>query len=242
MDYKGVEGGLQISVVIFMQVMGEKGDMVFMDGYWLNLFFMCDLVIEDFFDVVCVLLNFGKYKINILLQDFVVESFFVIGWLDVIVLDYWKQVGIFDVFIVEVVYVFDFKGILFVFLKSGYDILLWIFNFYLQDFVNLFYYVEIYNMVGLVDIFFIFVQKIVNMEFNKFLLEYDRNIVLCNGIIIFVFWKIDILCLFLGFFKFEFVVYDKLNNCYGDICNYYFDCDNVEQELNMDVVMFDLCF
>lgn len=239
MKYKGAEGGLQASVAIFTQVTNEAGDTVFTDGYRLNSPIMRDSVIEDFFDVVRVPLNPGKYNINISLQDLIAENEPIAGKLEVTVPDYRTKLGISDILVAEAAYVSDPNGTPSVFSKSGYDILPRISNFYPQDLTMIPYYVEIYNTGALPDSTFILVQKVINTENNLALPDMDRNIVLKKGAITPVLRKLDITKLPSGSFKLELAVYDKLNNRHGEVRSYYFDRDNQVEQLETGVVMLD---
>lgn len=232
LKYKPVENGLKGKVMVSTTILNQKLDTVRKDIYVLESPLMRDSIIEDFYDSQRFALPEGKYSANIELSDLNVENPQVMsGTIQISVINDKNIVEVSDITIAEVAVPSTETT---PFVKSGYEIIPRLSNFYGREQNTIPYYVEVYLKNSIQDSLIGVKQTIISNETNKEVMGFSRFSRVKTDKVIPILRKIDITDLYTGSYVLKIEVIDRNNQLLGDPVTYAFERVN-EKELNESI-------
>lgn len=143
LKYKGVEGGLQADLAVYMTIRNENNDVVVSDAYRLLSPVMRDSIVEDVYDLKRFGLNPGEYELEISLQDLNSSAPAMTGKQNIHVEDFSNLPGISDLQIAEVMTPSTKQESQF--FKSGYELVPRISNYFSSQENSIPVYLELYH-------------------------------------------------------------------------------------------------
>lgn len=198
--YKNEGTGLKAKVLISVEI-SDSSKTVFNDRYVLESPEAIDSIQDDFYEILRVQLNPGKYSMKINLLDVNKEDSEITGLLPISIEDFSKNTKISDVLIAEYAYPSDQQTN---FDKSGYHIIPMLSSFYGTDSKTLPVYLELYGTETISDSTFQLSHRIINMKDASEISGYTRTSTLHKSSVVPVFETINIEELFTGNYQIEY--------------------------------------
>ena len=158
--YKNEGNGLRAKVLISIEI-SDSSKTVYSDRYVLESPEAIDSVQDDFYEVLRVQLNPGKYSLKIDLLDVYKDDSEISGNLPISIEDFSKNTKISDVLVAEYAYPSEEQTN---FDKSGYHIIPMLSSFYGTDSKTLPIYLELYGTEGISDSSFQVSHRIIDMK------------------------------------------------------------------------------
>lgn len=232
LKYKSVENGLKGKVMVSTTILNQKSDTVRKDVYVLESPLMRDSIIEDFYDAQRFALPEGKYTANIELTDLNIENAqSMSGSIAISIIKDNNIVEISDITIAEVAVP---SNQISPFVKSGYEIIPRLSNFYGREQNMIPYYAEIYLKNDFLDTLIGIKQTIISTETNQEVMGFSRFSRVKTEKVIPVLRKIDITDLYTGSYTLKLEVIDRNNQLLGEAVTYNFERVN-EKEFNENI-------
>lgn len=164
-----VQNGIQASVLIRFDIQNDKNELLTRDEYVLESPIATDSIQDDFYEIERLSLPAGKYKLGIFLSDVNRENSTVSALVDISIDDMGKGTQLSDIQIAD--YAYKTEKIT-NFYKSGYHIVPLISTFFPSTLNKIPAYFEVYNASKSGDTSIQVVQKIVDTETNRELLDF----------------------------------------------------------------------
>jgi GWxTD domain-containing protein len=232
LKYKSVENGLKGKVMVSTTILNQKSDTVRKDIYVLESPLMRDSIIEDFYDAQRFALADGKYTANIELTDLNVENApSMSGSIAITVIKDNNIVEVSDITIAEIAVPSNQNS---PFVKSGYEIIPRLSNFYGKEQNMLPYYAEIYLKNDFQDSLIGVKQTLISSETKQEVMGFSRFTRMKTEKVIPVLRKIDITDLYTGSYTLKLEVIDRNNQLLGEPVTYSFERVN-EKEFNENI-------
>ena len=198
--YKNEGNGLRAKVLISVDI-SDSSKTVYSDRYVLESPEAIDSIQDDFYEVVRVQLNPGKYTLKINLMDVHKEGSEIAGNLPISIEDFSNNTKISDVLVAEYAYPSDQQTN---FDKSGYHIIPMLSSFYDTDSKTLPIYLELYGTEGISDSTFLLSHRIINMKDASEMPGFTRTSTLHKSTVVPVFETINIEDLNSGNYQIEY--------------------------------------
>jgi GWxTD domain-containing protein len=201
--------GLKAKILISVEI-SDSSKTVFSDRYVLESPEAIDSIQDDFYEILRVQLNPGKYTMKINLLDVNNEDSEIAGVLPIAIEDFSVNTKISDVLIAEYAYPstqqtnFD---------KSGYHIIPMLSSFYGNDSKTLPIYLELYGTEKITDSTFQLSHRIINMKDASEMTGYTRTSIMHKSTVVPVFETINIEDLNSGNYQIEY----RLTNISNEI-------------------------
>lgn len=186
--YKNEGNGLRAKVLISVEIL-DSSKTVYTDRYVLESPEAIDSIQDDFYEVLRVQLNPGKYSLNINLMDVHKEDSEIAGSLPILIDDFSINTKISDVLVAEYAYPSDQQSN---FDKSGYHIIPMLSSFYATDSKTLPVYLELYGTERISDSTFLLSHRIINMKDATEMTGFTRTSTLHKSTVVPVFETINI--------------------------------------------------
>ncbi len=226
--------GMHASVGVYTAIKNAAGDTVQKISYILEGPIIRDSVLEDFFDVQQFIVPPGKYTASITLLDMNSDEPASEGDVEIVVPNRQNQLAVSDILIAELATPTTANT---PFVKSGYEIIPRLSNFYGPQLNSIPYYIEVYHTNQLTDTVFGLQQRLFN-ERNEEIAGFSKLMRMKTGEVAPMIRNVDISKLPSGSYHLELAVVDKATLKPSEAKSvYYFDRVN---ELEMDVEISDL--
>lgn len=197
--YKNEGNGLRSKVLISVEI-ADTTQTVFSDRYVLESPEAIDSIQDDFYEVLRIQLNPGKYTMKLNLLDVNKEGSEISGNLPITIEDFSKNTKISDIIVAEFAYPSDEQTN---FDKSGYHIIPMLSSFYATDSKNLPIYLELYGTEGIMDSTFLLSYRMINTKDATEMQGFSRTFSYKKGPVIPVFESINIEDLSTGNYQLE---------------------------------------
>lgn len=197
--YKNEGNGLRSKVLISVEI-ADTTQTVFSDRYVLESPEAIDSIQDDFYEVLRIQLNPGKYTMKLNLLDVNKEGSEISGNLPITIEDFSKNTKISDIIVAEFAYPSDEQTN---FDKSGYHIIPMLSSFYATDSKNLPIYLELYGTEGIMDSTFLLSYRMINTKDATEMQGYSKTFSYKKGPVIPVFESINIEDLSTGNYQLE---------------------------------------
>jgi hypothetical protein len=212
-SYKNEGNGLRAKVLIAVEI-SDSSKTVYTDSYVLESPEAIDSIQDDFYEVLRVQLNPGKYTLKINLIDVHKVDSEIAGSLPISIEDFSIKTKISDVLVAEYAYPSDKQTN---FDKSGYHIIPMLSSFYSSDSKTLPIYLELYGTEGISDSTFQLSHRIINMKDASEMSGYTRTSTLHKSTVVPVFETINIEELNSGNYQIEYRLTSKSNDAWISI-------------------------
>jgi GWxTD domain-containing protein len=237
-SYKNEGNGLRAKVLIAVEI-SDSSKTVYTDSYVLESPEAIDSIQDDFYEVLRVQLNPGKYTLKINLIDVHKVDSEIAGSLPISIEDFSIKTKISDVLVAEYAYPSDKQTN---FDKSGYHIIPMLSSFYSSDSKTLPIYLELYGTEGISDSTFQLSHRIINMKDASEMSGYTRTSTLHKSTVVPVFETINIEELNSGNYQIEYRLTSKSNEILA-IQTYDFERSNENNYMfTMENLMLDPAF
>jgi GWxTD domain-containing protein len=197
--YKNEGNGLRSKVLISVEI-ADTTQTVFSDRYVLESPEAIDSIQDDFYEVLRIQLNPGKYTMKLNLLDVNKEGSEISGNLPITIEDFSKNTKISDIIVAEFAYPSDEQTN---FDKSGYHIIPMLSSFYATDSKNLPIYLELYGTEGIMDSIFLLSYRMINTKDATEMQGFSKTFSYKKGPVIPVFESINIEDLSTGNYQLE---------------------------------------
>ncbi len=197
--YKNEGNGLRSKVLISVEI-ADTTQTVFSDRYVLESPEAIDSIQDDFYEVLRIQLNPGKYTMKLNLLDVNKEGSEISGNLPITIQDFSKNTKISDIIVAEFAYPSDEQTN---FNKSGYHIIPMLSSFYATDSKNLPIYLELYGTEGIMDSTFLLSYRMINTKDATEMQGFSKTFSYKKGPVIPVFESINIEDLSTGNYQLE---------------------------------------
>jgi GWxTD domain-containing protein len=197
--YKNEGNGLRSKVLISVEI-ADTTQTVFSDRYVLESPEAIDSIQDDFYEVLRIQLNPGKYTMKLNLLDVNKEGSEISGNLPITIEDFSKNTKISDIIVAEFAYPSDEQTN---FDKSGYHIIPMLSSFYATDSKNLPIYLELYGTEGIMDSTFLLSYRMINTKDANEMQGFSKTFSYKKGPVIPVFESINIEDLSTGNYQLE---------------------------------------
>jgi GWxTD domain-containing protein len=197
--YKNEGNGLRSKVLISVEI-ADTTQTVFSDRYVLESPEAIDSIQDDFYEVLRIQLNPGKYTMKLNLLDVNKEGSEISGNLPITIEDFSKNTKISDIIVAEFAYPSDEQTN---FDKSGYHIIPMLSSFYATDSKNLPIYLELYGTEGIMDSTFLLSYRMINTKDATEMQGFSKSFSYKKGPVIPVFESINIEDLSTGNYQLE---------------------------------------
>jgi GWxTD domain-containing protein len=197
--YKNEGNGLRSKVLISVEI-ADTTQTVFSDRYVLESPEAIDSIQDDFYEVLRIQLNPGKYTMKLNLLDVNKEGSEISGNLPITIEDFSKNTKISDIIVAEFAYPSDEQTN---FDKSGYHIIPMLSSFYATDSKNLPIYLELYGTEGIMDSTFLLSYRMINTKDATEMQGFSKTFSYKKGPVIPVFESINIEDLSTGNYQLE---------------------------------------
>lgn len=197
--YKNEGNGLRSKVLISVEI-ADTTQTVFSDRYVLESPEAIDSIQDDFYEVLRIQLNPGKYTMKLNLLDVNKEGSEISGNLPITIEDFSKNTKISDIIVAEFAYPSDEQTN---FDKSGYHIIPMLSSFYATDSKNLPIYLELYGTEGIIDSTFLLSYRMINTKDATEMQGFSKTFSYKKGPVIPVFESINIEDLSTGNYQLE---------------------------------------
>lgn len=197
--YKNEGNGLRSKVLISVEI-ADTTQTVFSDRYVLESPEAIDSIQDDFYEVLRIQLNPGKYTMKLNLLDVNKEGSEISGNLPITIEDFSKNTKISDIIVAEFAYPSDEQTN---FDKSGYHIIPMLSSFYATDSKNLPIYLELYGTEGIMDSTFLLSYRMINTKDATEIQGFSKTFSYKKGPVIPVFESINIEDLSTGNYQLE---------------------------------------
>ncbi|MFZ9587241.1 MAG: GWxTD domain-containing protein [Crocinitomicaceae bacterium] len=236
--YKNEGRGLRSKVLISVDI-SDSTQIVYSDRYVLESPEAIDSIQDDFYEVLRIQLNPGKYTMKLQLLDVYKEDSEITGNLPITIEDYSKNTKISDILVAEYAYPSENMTN---FDKSGYHIIPMLSNFYATDSKNLPIYLELYGTENIADTNFQLTYRVINSKDASETKGFTRSFTYKKGPVIPVFESINIEDLHTGNYQLEFSV-SRLNAEIIAIQTYDFERSNENNSMfTMENLVLDPAF
>jgi GWxTD domain-containing protein len=236
--YKNEGNGLRAKVLISVEI-ADSSKTVFTDRYVLESPEAIDSVQDDFYEILRVQLNPGKYSLKINLLDINKEDSEISGVLPISIEDFSTNTKISDVLVAEYAYPSDQQTN---FDKSGYHIIPMLSSFYGTDSKTLPVYFELYGTEKIKDSTFQLSHRIINMKDASEMPGFTRTSTLFKSSVVPVFETINIEELNSGNYQIEYRLTSNSNEILS-IQTYDFERSNENNYMfTMENMMLDPAF
>ena len=205
--YKNEGNGLRAKVLISAEI-SDSSTVVFTDKYVLESPEAIDSIQDDFYEVLRVQLNPGKYSLKINLFDVNKDGSEISGTLPISIEDFSIKTKISDVLVAEYAYPSDKQTN---FDKSGYHIIPMLSSFYGTDSKTLPVYLELYGTDNISDSTFLLSHRIINMKDASEIPGFTRTSKLYKSSVVPVFETINIEELNSGNYQIEYRLTNNSN-------------------------------
>lgn len=234
-----VDSVLQAKIAVSTVVTSEpNGDTVYTNAFALESPRMRDSIVEDFFDNIRIPLQPGNYTAHVSLQDLNGKEKTLDGKVEISIPDRYTKVSTSDILIAEVAS--PSNNMESPFLKSGYEIIPRISNFYSQTMYNIPYYVEVYNSHLIQDSSFGLRQQIVSSQTNQVMPGFTRFTKLKPSPVIPILRNIDITKLPSGSYHLTLELIDRNSKTIGQAADYFFErINDIELAENVEEIILD---
>lgn len=197
--YKNEGNGLRSKVLISVEI-ADTTQTVFSDRYVLESPEAIDSIQDDFYEVLRIQLNPGKYTMKLNLLDVNKEGSEISGNLPITIEDFSKNTKISDIIVAEFAYPSDEQTN---FDKSGYHIIPMLSSFYATDSKNLPIYLELYGTEEIMDSTFLLSYRMINTKDATEMQGFSKTFSYKKGPVIPVFESINIEDLSTGNYQLE---------------------------------------
>ncbi len=232
LKYEALENGLIGRVMLSTSIINFSGDTIKKERYVLESPLMRDSIIEDFYDAQRFALPNGTYSAFIELLDLNVKgSEAMSGIIPFKVIESKDPISISDITIAELAVPSSSNT---PFVKSGYEIIPRLSNFYGKDQNTLPYYTEIYSKSYLLDTMIGVKQTIISNDNQQEVMGFTRFTRMKVDQVIPVLRKIDMSSLYTGSYTLKIEVIDRNNVVLGVPSTYSFERIN-EKEFTEDI-------
>jgi len=236
--FKNEGHGLRSKVLISVEI-SDSSQTVYSDRYVLESPEAIDSVQDDFYEVIRVQLNPGKYKLKLDLFDVHKEGSEISGVIPISIEDYSKNTKISDVIVAEYAYPSDQASN---FDKSGYHIIPMLSSFYATDSKNLPVYMEIYGSEKIPDSTFQLSYRVIQTKDASEVKGFSKTSAHAKAPVVPIFESINIEDLATGNYQLEFRV-SRNNNEIMAIQTYDFERSNENNSMfTMENMMLDPAF
>lgn len=236
--YKNEGNGLRSKVLISVEI-ADTTQTVFSDRYVLESPEAIDSIQDDFYEVLRVQLNPGKYTMKLNLLDVNKEGSEISGYLPITIEDFSKNTKISDIIVAEFAYPSDEQTN---FDKSGYHIIPMLSSFYATDSKNLPIYLELYGTEGIMDSTFLLSYRMINTKDATEMQGFSKTFSYKKGPVIPVFESINIEDLSTGNYQLEVRVSRSSNEILA-VQTYDFERSNENNSMfTMDNLQLDPAF
>lgn len=236
--FKNEGRGLRAKVLISVDI-SDSSQTVFSDRYILESPEAIDSVQDDFYEVIRVQLNPGKYSMKLNLMDVNKESSEISGVIPILVEDLAKDTKISDVLVAEYAYPTDEQNN---FTKSGYHIIPMLSSFYATDSKNIPLYLELYGTEAIPDSTYRFSYRIINTKDASEMPGFTKSSTLTKSKVVPVFESVNIEELSSGSYQIECRVSTNENEILA-IQTYDFERSNENNSMfTMENMMLDPAF
>jgi len=164
-----VHNGIQASILIRFDIQNDKNELLTRDEYVLESPIAEDSIQDDFYEIERLSLPAGKYKLGIFLSDVNRENSTVSAQVDISIDEMGKGTQLSDIQIAD--YAYKTEKIT-NFYKSGYHIVPLISTFFPSTLNKIPAYFEVYNASKSGDTTVRILQKVINTETSRELLDY----------------------------------------------------------------------
>ncbi|AEA42639.1 hypothetical protein Fluta_0635 [Fluviicola taffensis DSM 16823] len=218
------------------------GDTVYTNLFALESPRMRDSIVEDFYDILRIPLQPGKYTAHVELTDIIAQGKPVDGKLEIEVSGDSKHVSSSDIVVAEVASPSTNHES--PFYKSGYEIIPRLSNFYSQTMNRIPYYIELYNTHLIQDSSFGLRQQIVSSQTNQVVPGFSRFTKIKPEPVVPVLRNLDISKLPSGSYHLTLQIIDKNSQTIGETADYFFERinDNIENAENVEEIVLDPAF
>lgn len=236
--YKNEGNGLRSKVLISVEI-ADTTQTVFSDRYVLESPEAIDSIQDDFYEVLRIQLNPGKYTMKLNLLDVNKEGSEISGNLPITIEDFSKNTKISDIIVAEFAYPSDEQTN---FDKSGYHIIPMLSSFYATDSKNLPIYLELYGTEGIMDSTFLLSYRMINTKDATEMQGFSKTFSYKKGPVIPVFESINIEDLSTGNYQLE-VRVSRLSNEILAVQTYDFERSNENNSMfTMENLQLDPAF
>ena len=236
--YKNEGNGLRSKVLISVEI-ADTTQTVFSDRYVLESPEAIDSIQDDFYEVLRIQLNPGKYTMKLNLLDVNKEGSEISGNLPITIEDFSKNTKISDIIVAEFAYPSDEQTN---FDKSGYHIIPMLSSFYATDSKNLPIYLELYGTEGIMDSTFLLSYRMINTKDATEMQGFSKRFSYKKGPVIPVFESINIEDLSTGNYQLE-VRVSRLSNEILAVQTYDFERSNENNSMfTMENLQLDPAF
>lgn len=236
--YKNEGNGLRSKVLISVEI-ADTTQTVFSDRYVLESPEAIDSIQDDFYEVLRIQLNPGKYTMKLNLLDVNKEGSEISGNLPITIEDFSKNTKISDIIVAEFAYPSDEQTN---FDKSGYHIIPMLSSFYATDSKNLPIYLELYGTEGIIDSTFLLSYRMINTKDATEMQGFSKTFSYKKGPVIPVFESINIEDLSTGNYQLE-VRVSRLSNEILAVQTYDFERSNENNSMfTMENLQLDPAF
>ena len=230
--------GLRAKVLISIDI-SDSSQTVFSDRYILESPEAIDSVQDDFYEVIRVQLNPGKYSMKLNLMDVNKEASEISGVIPIQVEDFAKDTKISDVLVAEYAYPTDEQNN---FTKSGYHIIPMLSSFYATDSKNIPLYLELYGTEAIPDSTYDFSYRIINTKDASEMAGFTKSSTLTKSKVVPVFESVNIEELSSGSYQIECRISTNSNEILA-IQTYDFERSNENNSMfTMENMMLDPAF
>lgn len=230
--------GLRAKVLISVDI-SDSSQTVFSDRYILESPEAIDSVQDDFYEVIRVQLNPGKYSMKLNLMDVNKEASEISGVIPIQVEDFAKDTKISDVLVAEYAYPTDEQNN---FTKSGYHIIPMLSSFYATDSKNIPLYLELYGTEAIPDSTYHFSYRIINTKDASEMAGFTKSSTLTKSKVVPVFESVNIEELSSGSYQIECRISTNSNEILA-IQTYDFERSNENNSMfTMENMMLDPAF
>lgn len=236
--FKNEGRGLRAKVLISVDI-SDSSHTVFSDRYVLESPEAIDSIQDDFYEVIRVPLNPGKYAMKLNLMDVNKESSEISGVISILVEDLAKDTKISDVLVAEYAYPTEEQNN---FTKSGYHIIPMLSSFYATDSKNIPLYLELYGTEAIPDSTYHFSYRIINTKDASEIPGFTKSSTLTRSKVVPVFESVNIEELSSGSYQIECRVSSNDNEILA-IQTYDFERSNENNSMfTMENMMLDPAF
>jgi len=232
LSHKIDSSGMHASVGVYTAIKNAAGDTVQRMSYILEGPVVRDSVLEDFFDVQQFIIPPGRYTAAITLLDMNSDEPASEGDVEIVVPNRQNQLSVSDILIAEVATPTTANT---PFVKSGFEIIPRLSNFYGPQLNSLPYYVEVYNTNQFTDSIFGLQQRVIN-DRNEEVSGFSKLMRMNTAEVAPVIRNVDISKLPSGSYKLEVAIIDKLTLKPSEVKSvYYFDRVNEMEDAITDL-------
>jgi GWxTD domain-containing protein len=241
-SFASVDSVLQAKIAVSTIITNEaSGDTVYTNLFALESPRMRDSIVEDFYDILRIPLQPGKYLAHIGLTDMVAKGKTVDGRIEITISGDASKVSSSDIVIAEVASASDNHES--PFYKSGYEIIPRLSNFYSQTMNRIPYYIELYNTHLIQDSSFGLRQQIVSTQNNQVVPGFSRFTKIKPDPVVPVLRNLDISKLPSGSYHLTLQIIDKNSQTIGEPADYFFErINDIESTEEVDEIVLDPAF